>query len=272
MFLLIDGNYLAHRAHHTFKALSFENAATGVCYGVFKDILSLIEKFSTYNLLFCWDEGRSLRRKANPHYKEDREKRKEKWTEQEKIEYIELQRQINLLKNEYLPTIGFPCYYQSGYEADDIIAVLVKKIKEIPDEIIIVSADTDLYQLLAKTVSIYHPQKDTLFTREGFIEKYQIPPKKWIYVKAIAGCSSDNILGIKGIGEKSVVKYMLKQLKGTKAQLIREQAKIKIQQNLPLVKLPYKGINENIEIQQPTLSKSKWNQITKQLNMKSLLL
>ena len=139
-----------------------------------------------------------------------------------------------------LPKFGFKNnFIQTGMEADDVIAGITQNYKE---EIVIISADQDLYQLLSPTVSMYSTKSKKLTTDDSFTEKYNITPKEWITVKQIAGCNTDNVTGILRVGEKTAIKYIKGALgEHTKAYNNIVQGSTIIERNEALVKLPFKG-------------------------------
>ena len=263
-WLIFDCNYLCHRAKYAMGGLSFNGSATGVIYGFLKDIFYFQKYFQTRNIVFCWDYGKGLRENINQEYKRNR--REKTYTDEELAFELEFRQQTKKLRKEYLSEIGFKnIFYQKGYEADDIIAsVCLNSIGE--DEAIIISADHDLYQLLSKKVSVYHPQRDVLMTRKKFKKLYKISPIKWHEVKALSGCSSDNVKGIKGIGEKTAIRYFLSDLKESSLAYKKIESSIEkiYRTNLPLVKLPFSGTNI-FKLQSDELSKSGWNNVSKTL-------
>ena len=267
-YLILDCNYLCHRAKHVFGELSYKGSVTGVVYGFFKDILYFQDYFQTKHIIFCWDYGKGIRKQLSTEYKANRIK---EYTEEE-IEFEKaFRKQVKKVREEYLSEMGYSnIFYQKGYESDDIIASVCKNLPE-GDEAIIVSADHDLYQLLSNKVSIFHPQKNELLTLEKFKSEYKIKPKRWAWVKAISGCSSDNITGIKGVGEKTAIKYLLGELKETTKtyKAIEEQKEELWKKNGKLTKLPLEG-TKVFEIKEDKVSKEAWRKIASKLGMRSI--
>lgn len=272
-WLLLDCNYLCHRAAFSMGDLSFKGAATGTIYGFLKDVHNLQSKFDTNKLVFCFDCGRSLRTKSYPQYKQNRDVKKQKLTVEEKTFRREFQRQVKKLRKDYLKIIGFSnVFYEYGYESDDIIASICHHLPK-GDEAIIVSSDKDLYQLITWRVSIYQPQKRELLTLQDFKKQYNISPADWMEVKATAGCSSDNIKGIKGVGEKTAIKFIRNKLKtNSKAYLsiTSPEGRCVRNKNWHLVALPIKGTKIFKLNKHNHFSKKGWKKITKKLGMKSL--
>lgn len=269
-YLILDCNYLAHRAKYAFGDLSEGGSPTGVVYGFLKDILSLRERFQTNRFIFCWDSKVSLRKQIYPAYKKKRMVKQQ--TEEEKAFEDAFQIQMKKLRTEYLPTIGYQnIFLQEGYESDDIIAVVCQAITPDLEEGVIVTADHDLYQLIRNNIICYNPQTKIQMTVGKFINTYGITPKQWIKVKAIAGCPSDNIKGIERVGEVIAIKYIQKELgKGCKAyRSIKTGWRSVVLRNRTLVELPYKG-TKPVRLVQDRISQVGWNKVTKALNMKSI--
>lgn len=232
--LLIDCHYLCYRAMFTVGDLSYEDKPTGVVFGFLNQLLQLAEKFDYPEFLFAWDSKQSLRREVYPTYKI-----KDKELTPEMAELLEVAKpQFPIIRTSILPRMGFQnSFIQRGLEADDIIAKIVKQY--FFEEIVIISADNDLYQLLTPRVKMYNPKTKKFYTGDDFVKEFGITPATWSRVKALAGCDGDGVKGIKGIGEASVIKWMNGTLKGKKLQLIEEQKDKMYEVNLPLVKLPH---------------------------------
>jgi DNA polymerase-1 len=271
-WLILDCNYLCHRARYAFGGLSHNGSATGVVYGFLKDIDSLKQKFGTSKVVFCWDFGKGLRKKIDLDYKANRKSEGKEPSPEEILELAEFKIQVSRLRKEYLKDIGYRnVFYQKGYEADDIIASVCKNLPE-DDEAIIISADHDLYQLLSSKVSMYHPQKRKMVTKKSFQKEHEVSVKQWPMVKAIAGCSSDNIKGVMGVGEKTAIKYLRGELKKelkTFQDIADNEKNGTIKRNLLLVHLPLSG-TKTFSLKEDNLSKSGWRKVTESLGLKSL--
>lgn len=268
-YLLLDCDYLAHRAKHVFGELSHAGSATGVIYGFLKDILHLNERFNTNRLIFCWDHKNKIRKQIYPEYKANREHKSK--TEKEKKFDEAFYKQINLLRKRYLNIIGFRnIFQQDGYESDDLIAYLCQYIVTDLEDAIIVTADQDMYQLIQDNIHCYNPQTKKILTLQKFKRHFHIRPKQWIQVKSIAGCSTDNIQGIQGVGEKTAIKYLRGKLDThTRAyKAIKAEWKI-VRRNKKLIKLPLDGILP-MKISQDHISQKGWDEVTKTLGMKSI--
>jgi hypothetical protein len=179
-----------------------------------------------------------------------------------------VRKQVKLLREDYLKQIGFKnILYQEGFEADDVIAkVIVDRPKR---DFIIVSSDQDLYQLIGKYVKVYSPKKQELITEESFRKKFGCGPGVWAQVKAMAGCSTDNIKGIPGVGEKTAIKFICGALnKGKTFDKIILGNKT-TRRNISLVTLPYPGI-EPFVLLKDSVSPEGWQSLVSRLGFASL--
>lgn len=271
-WLVLDSNFLCHRAFYSTGHLKDDYGPTGVLYGFFRDIINFQEKFNTNNIVFCFDSSaKSVREELYPSYKESR---KSKELEPELAEALsELGQQIVLLRKYYLPELGFKnIFWQKGYEADDMIASVVKYSIPQTDEAVIVSNDHDMYQLLEGTrIQIYDPRQKMMMRQEMFEMQYGVSPNQWVDVKAYAGCNSDEVEGIPGVGEVTACKFIRGVLKPeSKAFQNILYGKDIYHRNLPLVKLPFKGTNI-FQLLPDEVNKHSWSNMMEKLGMKSLI-
>jgi DNA polymerase-1 len=200
--LIIDGKYLIYRTQYSknMGTLSYNDIKTGVYYGFFNTIRSLIQRFEPENLVIMWDGVGSIRRDEYTGYKN-----------RNNYKYLKPE-QVNVLKeiNKSYPflmdtceTLGFASYILNGYEADDLIALFVKRFSNVNK--IIITRDEDMYQCINKKTIVYDPDKKIKKNYNWFKEKYDIEPKQWALVKAYAGCKSDTVPGISGVGESRAI-------------------------------------------------------------------
>lgn len=273
--LILDCHYLCHRAFHAQRDLSFHGIATGVIYGFLKQIGHLKETFQTDRVAFCF-EGTTLYRRVDfPEYKMKRISAEAGDPEKTKARG-DLCRQIDALRIHYLRQIGFRnIFYYPGWESDDIMGRMAKKAAP-DDEVILVTSDADMYQLLRPNVLMYCPTKKRLLTEDWFRRSYGIRPWQWAMVKAMAGCSSDGVPGIPGVGEITALKFIKKELPKTSAiykVITSPEAAEIVQRNRQLVELPY----ENVPTPTPEwddterISAKGWNDVCVRLGIKSMI-
>lgn len=195
-FVIIDGNAIIHRAYHAIPPLTTKDGVmVNAVYGFTSMLLKVISDLKPDHLAVSFDvAGGTFRDKVFEKYKANRVKADQ-----------ELYDQIPLV-HEVVKAFGIPIYVQQGYEADDVIGTLVKKTQE-EVEIIIVSGDRDLLQLVDDNTSVYLLKKGLsemeMYNEKKVEEHFGFGPKLVVDYKALRGDASDNIPGVKGIGEKT---------------------------------------------------------------------
>jgi DNA polymerase-1 len=272
-WLVVDVSNLCHRAFHTTRDLSHNGIRTGVVFGILRDILTLRTRFQVdqANLVFCFDSRVSKRQQFEPSYKKNRQFKYDTEPPDVKHARQDFFDQMTKLRKTYLRQIGcVNVFQQSGYEADDLIAKICYHSIPEKDDAIIVSSDKDLWQLLGDRVLQYNPITKKPMNASYFQEVYGVSVEQWAMVKAIAGCSSDNVIGVPGVGEKTAIKHLQGLLKPTSNQalMIRYCARL-IARNYELVKLPYPGLAE-IKLHKNQITKAKWDKLCKRLGISSL--
>lgn len=200
--LLIDGCNLAYRFFHaalTSKQglmVNKERIPISVCKAFIGYLESLYKKYNPTHIVIAFDEGKeNYRHKLYPNYKQNR-----KPLEKQDSLDVEIRNLKLILKEKDISVLSF-----KGYEADDIINTLTIKAIEQKAEVIIVSNDGDLLQLVSDRdrVSCLRSGFNTqgLYKEQDVINRYSVKPFQLADYKAIVGDSSDNIPGVKGIGK-----------------------------------------------------------------------
>jgi len=183
--------------------------ATGVLFGFMRELLVLAQAFDSTEFAFVWDSRKSLRKLYYSGYKDRREVEK---TPQDVRDERDGFKQFEELKDMVLPRLGFKnIFFQEGIEADDIIARICKTYPN--RQVVILSNDNDLWQLLSKNHYMYSVKSKRKYTAEDFEGEWGLPPGRWAEVKAIAGCSGDKVKGVPGVGNKSAAQYLKGALK-----------------------------------------------------------
>ena len=207
-FVLFDISFLAHRAYHSTGGLTHEGEATGVSFGVLRDIEKISDLFGADVSVMAFDSDVSKRERIYPAYKATRKVKAEEWDDEERQSRDLLRKQIEDLRTRHLPRMGYKNILQCrGYEADDILAAVAFQAHNVNDDVVIVSADKDLWQCLDANVCCYNPATNKVMNAKKFRETYGILPSMWASVKALAGCPSDDIEGVPGVGEKTAAQY-----------------------------------------------------------------
>lgn len=251
--------------------LSYENKPTNVIYGFLRTVMALQELFQTKCIVFCWDSKSSKRKELFSGYKKKRSQRYKEWTPKEFRQEKAFRVQMKKLRKMYLKQIGYRnVFCQQGYEADDLMASVAYNLPK-DDEAVIITSDQDLLQCVRYNVSFYDPRKNKVITLQKFSKEHGIIPKQWVLMKCYAGCSTDEVPGIRGIGEKTAIKYIQGELRDTtKAyQKIHIEGLSIIEQNYPLVCLPFED-TKVFRLKKDKLSLKGWQKVIEKLGMKSL--
>jgi len=248
-WVLVDLSVLAYKAMYACGDLAHEDIPTGVLYGFFEQLYSICKNLKSNKVLIFTDSKKSYRSKAFPGYKK---KRKEQRTPEEQEKINIMYKQINKLKNKILPKLGFPVYRQTGLESDDLIAYAAQELTRRGEHGVIITSDKDLYQCITSYVDWYDPGQELLIDRKAFRNKYEIAPDRWAMVKALAGCTSDTVPGIKGVGEKGAIQYLKGEMPRNKklVSIMNAQLSGEVNKWLGLVELPHKKTKQ-FEIREP---------------------
>lgn len=208
--IVIDGNNLAYRCNSVVELTTKDGRRTSAIYGVLNSIpndIKNVEKLigePVHECVVFWDYGKNNRRlKLYPEYKGTRHHDK---TEDEKKWYDEFITQTNILY-ESLKLFGIKTLKIKGQECDDLIYSFISMAKTVRDDeenkFVIISTDEDFFQLISPEVSVYSPIKQVHYTYDNFQELFGIAPEYFLGYKILRGDTSDNIVGIQGIGEKT---------------------------------------------------------------------
>ncbi len=263
--LIIDSMHICYRAKHTMCSPGKPGQHNCCIIGFLKEIQSFIKLFKTDDLVFCWDSKESERRKIFPKYQYKRHDDSKKTPEEIRFD-IDCIRQFKLIKYHMIPAMGFVNnYLQTGHEADDIIARLVMYYSPEHFKFITITNDQDYYQLLDYT-DIYDPRTRQIIKRKDFWYEYKLTPKQWIDYKAIAGCNSDKVPGIKGVGEKTALKYLRKEPIKPHFQKRIDEGEEAFKLCKKLVELPFPG-TKLYKIKYNNLSYESFNEKLKELNI-----
>ncbi|MBA3533987.1 MAG: hypothetical protein H0T73_18865 [Ardenticatenales bacterium] len=197
-FLLVDGHSIAFRAFHALPDSLRDPAGESVqvVYGFLSILFKLITELKPELVAVVFDEGRPFREEFFPEYKAGR---------QEIDPAVE--RQVARLDTA-LEAMDIPRYRAAGYEADDVIATLATQAHAHEDiHTIILSGDRDLFGLIGPRSTILYPTRSMKeaehYDAARLYERWAIEPTQVADFKALVGDSSDNIPGVRGIGEKS---------------------------------------------------------------------
>jgi DNA polymerase I len=199
---LIDGNSLAYRAFFALPESigTSDGRPTNAIYGLASMLVKIIDEHHPQGVVVAWDAGYSGREKTYDLYKAQRKPRPD------------------LLREQWphlMPLVeafGYTNIKVEGYEADDVIASLVRQAREQGIEVMVVTGDRDAYQLVDEGVRVMSTSRGItetkIYDREAVIERYGVPPELITDLMGLRGDTSDNIPGIPGIGEKTATQLL----------------------------------------------------------------
>jgi len=211
VLVLIDGHALIYRAYHAFQDLtSPDGASISAVYGFCRILLTVIQELKPEYILVTFDHHQPTFRHAEyAGYKANREEMPD-----------DLKPQIQMIK-DFVTAFNIPQFILPGYEADDLIGTIVRQIERRPTgskpelRTIIVTGDRDAFQLVSERTHVWMPGRskpvrtqDTEYDVAGVLKKMGVRPDQIVDLKALMGDASDNIPGVKGIGEKGAVKLL----------------------------------------------------------------
>ena len=196
---LVDGHSYIFRAFHGIRHLSTRGGApTNAVYGVAKMLLRLLDDKDPSHVAVVLDAGgKNFRHEMYPEYKANRPPAPE-----------DLKTQIPLVK-EVIQALSLPLLQEQGCEADDVIASVCGQAVAEGFEVVIVSGDKDLMQLVSEGVVMYDSMKEVVYDPEGVQKKMGVPPEQVLDLLALMGDTSDNIPGVYGVGQKTASKLLL---------------------------------------------------------------
>ena len=196
--VLLDSHAILHRAYHALPDFSsHKGEPTGALYGLSTMLMKIITDLKPDYIAACYDlPGATFRHEAYKEYKAGRKKPDD-----------ELVQQMDRSRDVY-KAFNVPTYEAPGFEADDILGTIVKQVKPKDIDVIVASGDMDTLQLVDdERVRVYTLKKginDTiLYDEKAVVERFGFVPALLPDYKGLRGDPSDNIIGIKGIGEKT---------------------------------------------------------------------
>lgn len=232
---MIDSNLLCWAAAHSMRPDTVVDDMT-IVFDFLNRVLFFAKMFSTRNFGFFWDSRRSIRREMFPKYKSGRAPAED--DEEGRRIREAAYKQMDILREQVLPAIGMKnSLMQDGIESDDLIAKACGNVSQG----IIVSSDKDMYQCLTDRVRQFNPSNRRVHTPEWLMLQYGVYPSQWAMVKALAGCKSDTVPGIRGVGEATAAKYLQGRLRAGTAtwhKITGFEGQAVVERNLPLVTLP----------------------------------
>ena len=198
---LIDGNSFCYRAFYAIRTLSTSSGRpTNAVYGFVTMLQKLIHEEKPDYLAIAFDmKAETFRKKEFQDYKIHRKPMPDELVEQLPV----IQKVLGLYR--------IPIFQKEGYEADDVLGTLSKKLSAEGIAVYIVTGDKDILQLVNDSVFVYHSHKEGLiYDKKRVVEQFGIAPEKIVELIGLCGDSSDNIPGVPGVGEKTAVELIQK--------------------------------------------------------------
>ncbi len=200
--MIIDGNALIHRSFHALPPTMRTKSGqiTNAVYGFISFFIKAMKELKPKYVVLTLDKkGRTFRHKKYKDYKATRIKAPD-----------ELYAQIPMVKN-LAKSFNIPVFSLRGYEADDLIGTIVKKVDGEVEKIIL-TGDMDTLQLVNSHTKVYMMSRglndSILYDKERVVQRFGLNPGQIVDYKALRGDPSDNIPGVPGIGEKTAIKLL----------------------------------------------------------------
>ena len=196
--VLVDGSSYLYRAFHALPPFTTaDGRPTGAVYGVINMLRKLVREEPGSHIGVVFDApGPTFRDDLFERYKANRPPMPE-----------DLRPQIEPLL-EVIKALGLPLLREAGVEADDVIGTLARQAAEAGYEVIIVTGDKDMAQLVNGGITLLDTMRDRRLDRAGVEEKFGVPPERIIDLLALMGDTSDNIPGVHGVGPKTAAKWL----------------------------------------------------------------
>ncbi|MCS6844888.1 MAG: DNA polymerase I [Caldilineales bacterium] len=195
--LLIDGHSLAFRAYHALPAnmATRSGEPTNATYGFVSMLLNVLKEQQPDYVAVAFDVGKTFRHEQFPDYKGHRERMPD-----------DLAHQVDRIQ-QVVEALNIPIFTRDGYEADDVLGTLAKQAEAQGVETLIVTGDRDIVQCVTDRVHVLTSGRKfsdvIVYTPETVRERWGLAPRQLIDLKALLGDTSDNVPGVKGIGEKT---------------------------------------------------------------------
>ena len=196
--VLIDASGWLFRAYHALPPLTTARGEqTGAVYGFSNMLRKLLKDYAPQQIAVVFDApGKTFRDELYPEYKANRDATPE-----------DLNAQFPMIA-ELVEAMGLPLLAIAGVEADDVIGTLAKQADAAGHEVLIVTSDKDLAQLVNQRVSLLDTMKSRRLDPAGVVEKFGVPPERIIEYLALIGDTSDNIPGVPLVGPKTAAKWL----------------------------------------------------------------
>jgi 5'-3' exonuclease, N-terminal resolvase-like domain len=270
-WLLVDASWLAHRSRHALGEVLTEDIEAGIIFGVLEQLRTVCSdpRIRSNKLALFFDSRKSVRRREWPAYKAGRHK---DVTPEERAQIEATHAALGRLWGDIFPRMGVPVYRQTGLESDDLMAYIAKNLP-YSERAFLITADSDLWQCISLLVTWFDPCRNVMMDTVEFWKKKGIEPQHWGRVKAVAGCKTDGVPGVPGVGEATAIEYILHRLPARlkRAQAIGcEKGVMTIARNERLVVLPHER-TKPFELSLPRFNPMVFFHICEELGIHSYL-
>jgi DNA polymerase-1 len=212
---LVDGSSYIYRAYYAIRHLTSPNGhPTNAIYGFIQMLLKLLKDYNPQHVAVVFDAGRTtFRTELYPEYKANRAAMPD-----------DLRMQMEPIR-EVVRAFNIPTLELQGFEADDLIGALAGRFAAQGGNVVVVTGDKDLMQIVTGQVTLLDTMKGKTSGIADVIERFGVGPELVIDILGLAGDSSDNIPGVPGIGEKTATKLI--QEFGSLDQLLERAGEVK---------------------------------------------
>lgn len=197
--ILVDGASFLFRAYHAIRQplTTSTGQTTHAVFGAINMLRALLREREPERMAVVLDApGRTFRDQLYADYKANRPPMPDDLRAQQ--EYVK----------RIIPALGVRLICVAGVEADDVIGTLASQAAAAGDDVLIISGDKDLAQLVGDHVEMFDTMKNARYDRDGVTAKFGVPPELMIDYLALVGDTSDNIPGVPGVGPKTAVKWL----------------------------------------------------------------
>lgn len=235
---LLDGHSLIYRSYYAFIRNPLRNARgenTSAIFGFVNTLRKILKERKPKYLACVFDsKAPTFRHKIFLEYKKVRPEAPS-----------DLKYQVPIIK-EICTAYGIKTLEVPGYEADDVLCTLAKKIKNMGYKVYIVATDKDLFPIVDEDIIIYDTYKEVFYDPKKIKEKFGIEPKKISDYLVLVGDKIDNVPGVKGIGEKTAIEILKKygnlekalkedpRLKGKEEEILFSKKLISLKEDVPI--------------------------------------
>ena len=196
--ILVDGSSYLYRAYHAMPHFSTSRGeATGAVYGITNMLRKLLSEYDPRYIAVVFDApGKTFRDEIYADYKANRPPMPD-----------ELSGQIETA-HAVVRAMGLPLLEIEGVEADDVIGTLAARATKARMDTLISTGDKDLAQLVNDHVTLINTMSNTVYDRQGVMDKFGVPPERIVDFLALVGDAVDNIPGVPGVGPKTAAKWL----------------------------------------------------------------